>query len=108
MEGFGVECGFVFFGFIFAVVLFGVSPDGFWSDAEAGMFVGFVPEYLVFDAVRGGVVMYDETFIVLCALVHDGAKQFEVGEHTGILFIDSFAIGHIGVAEDEDEVDIGA
>ena len=65
-----------------------------------------VPEDLVPELVRLGVVVDDETLVILGGLVHDRIEGFKSGEHGSVVFPDSFAVSEIGFSENEHVVDV--
>jgi len=67
-----------------------------------------VPEDLVGQFVRFGVVIDHETLEILGALVHDLTKALKSGEHTGIILPDTLAIGNIRFAQNEDVINVSS
>ena len=68
---------------------------------------GFVPEHLVLDVVALGVVVDDQTFVVLGALVHHLAENLKRREHPRVTLVDSLPVGNDVFAENENVIDVG-
>ena len=88
------------------VVLAAVVPDLLTAEAEWWVGVGFVPKDLVLYAIALGVVVDDDAFVILCALIHDGTEDFKGRKHAGITVVKSSAILYDVFAKYKNVVDI--
>ena len=64
-------------------------------------------EHLVLDVVALGVVVDDQAFVVLRALVHHLTEDFKRGEHPRVALVDALPVGHDVFTQDEHVVDVG-
>ncbi len=85
-----------------------MGPEVRCTEFEIGTGRRLVPEHLVLEFIRLGVVVNHEALEVLRALVHDLTKRIKIGKHTGILLIELTTVAHDVFTQNKDVIDVSA
>ena len=101
-------CRVIFLIFVVALYVLGKLPELFGAQTEIVVTIRFIPEHLVLQFIRFCVVYNTKALVILRALVHDLTKALKRGKHTGVILVNTLAIGNIWLAQNKNEVNIGA
>ena len=85
-----------------------MGPELGRANTEVSLHFGLVPENRIFQFVRLSIVIDHEALIVLRTLIHDLTEELEGRKGTAIVLVDTFAIGHVGFAQNKDIVHVGS
>ena len=83
-----------------------VLPECVRTNFKIRMRFGLVPKHLVLDIVTLGIVENHQAFVVLSALVHHLAENFECRKHPGVTLVDTLTVGHDVFSQNEYVIDV--
>ena len=98
----------ILFIFFIRVNIFAEFPEFLGTQLEIVMRICLVPEDLFVQFIRFGVIINDQTLIILCALVHHLTKGLECGEHTSIILINTLSIGNVWFSQNKNIIYVGS
>ena len=88
--------------------IFGDFPEFLRAQLERAVLLRLVPEDLLLQFVGFRIVIDHQALKILGALVHHLAEALKRGEHARVVFVDAFAVGDVGFAQDKHVINVRA
>ena len=81
-------------------------PEFLRAEFEILMWLRLIPEDLVVEFIRFGVIIDDEALEILGALIHHLTEGLECRKHARVILVDALPVRYIGLSQNEDIVDV--